>query len=75
MKHTFKISAFLAIVLLLVGCSKEKETIEQYSVTYTVSRHDIANQSTTVAIKTDKERDELLERLCDFTKEGKSFGV
>lgn len=71
MKHTFKISAFLAIVLLLVGCSKEKETNEQYSVTYTVSRHDIANKSTTVAIKTDKERDELLERLCDFTKEGK----
>lgn len=71
MKRTFIIIAILVAVLFIEGCSKEKETFEQYSVTYTVSRHNIANESATVSIRTDKDRYELIERLCDYTIEGK----
>lgn len=72
MKITFKLITIIAAVLAMAGCkSEEKNVTEQYSIEYTVSRHDIPNVTTTVHIKTQDDVDELINLLCDYSVQGK----
>ena len=68
MKITFKLITIIAAVLAMASCkSEEKNVTEQYSIEYTVSRHDIPNVTTTVHIKTQDDVDELINLLCDYS--------
>lgn len=72
MKITFKLITIIAAVLAMASCkSEEKNVTEQYSIEYTVSRHDIPNVTTTVHIKTQDDVDELINLLCDYSVQGK----
>ena len=72
MKNIIKIITIFTAVLAFASCKPEEKVLtEQYSIEYTVSRHDIPNVTTTVYIKTKDDVDELINLLCDYSVQGK----
>jgi hypothetical protein len=74
MKHTLKLTAMLAAVLMLAACNKEKEltpdtvaTTQERDITYTV-----ADRTTTVHLETDTEFEALLVQFCNYAQQGDS---
>lgn len=74
MKHTLKLTAMLAAVLMLAACNKEKEltpdtvaTTQERDITYT-----IADRTTTVHLETDTEFEALLVQFCNYAQQGDS---
>ena len=71
MKHTIRLTALLAAVMMVAACHKENvETVtpvvgNERDITYTV-----AEQTTTVHLKSDAEFDALLDRFCNLAQEG-----
>ena len=68
MKHTLKLTAMLAAVLMLAACNKDKEELRhERDIVYTV-----AEETTTVHLATEAEWQQLLDRFCDYAEGGSS---
>ena len=66
MKHTLRITALLAAVLMFAACEKDKENVRhERDIVYTVD----ADQHN-AHLETDTEFDALLDDFCDFAKSG-----
>ena len=67
MKHTLRITALLAALLMFSACEKENNgiTTNERTIVYTVDE-----STTTVHLKTEAEFDALLEQFCDYAEGG-----
>lgn len=73
MKSTIKLFVLLTALFIVAACNPEKEGIQKRSeITYFVSNTIAPANTVTIDINSDKDLDELLDRLCDYAENGRA---